>query len=237
MVPCPGGGDGAQFVALEGLARQLALDLAAAGELLQCRDDDRLRVDVEVPPCRAAGVGEPEPVRAERGVVARHPARDLVGHRPHPVRDRHDRAGRVGQRGRDERRRRLLVGFSSACCSHSIASRRSSFHDVTDHTSASTPHSSPSSRCASSAHGIATPEASSCARGRPVRGPEARASSGTCRAAFASTSRSAGSARLQERLVVDRQVVEDVVVADLVLSNVPTPYIRASPARTMCAIS
>ena len=61
-----------------------------------------------------------------------------------------------------------LSGLSRSASSHSTASRRSSFHDVTDHTSASTPHSSPSMCCACTAHGIATPEASSCACGRPL---------------------------------------------------------------------
>src|SRR6201996_1535272 len=56
-------------------------------------------------------------------------------------------------------------GCSRLCDSHASASRRSSVHEVTDHTSAAMPQSSASSRCAVSAHGTATPEARSCARG------------------------------------------------------------------------
>ena len=58
-------------------------------------------------------------------------------------------------------------GSKKADSSHATASRRSSFHDVTDHTSASTPQSSPRIRCASRAHGSATPEARICDCGRP----------------------------------------------------------------------
>src|SRR5699024_1465724 len=54
----------------------------------------------------------------------------------------------------------------SLAASQSRASRRSSAHEVTDHTAASTPQSAASSSRASSAQGTATPEASSCACGR-----------------------------------------------------------------------
>ncbi len=58
-------------------------------------------------------------------------------------------------------------GYSRLCCSHSTASRRSSFQEVADHTSALTFHSSPRSRCASRAHGTATPDAMICAGTEP----------------------------------------------------------------------
>src|SRR5699024_416422 len=54
----------------------------------------------------------------------------------------------------------------SLAASQSRASRRSSAHEVTDHTAASTPQSAASSSRASTAQGTATPEASSCACGR-----------------------------------------------------------------------
>ena len=44
---------------------------------------------------------------------------------------------------------------------------------MTDQTSAATPQSSASSRWADSAHGIATPEASTCARGASAGGEPA----------------------------------------------------------------
>jgi hypothetical protein len=50
-------------------------------------------------------------------------------------------------------------GCSRLCDSTARASRRSSVHEVTDHTSAATPQSSASSCRARSAHGMATPEA------------------------------------------------------------------------------
>ena len=56
-------------------------------------------------------------------------------------------------------------GWRKACSSQRSPSRRSSFHEVTDQTSATTPQSLRSSSWASSAHGIATPEASSWTRG------------------------------------------------------------------------
>src|ERR1700722_20398739 len=61
-------------------------------------------------------------------------------------------------------------GCSMLCDSQASASLRSSVHEVTDQASAATPQSSASSRCARSAHGIATPEASSCARGVSAEG-------------------------------------------------------------------
>jgi hypothetical protein len=57
-------------------------------------------------------------------------------------------------------------GCSMFHSSQAIASRRSSVHDVADHTPASTPHSCASIRCASSADRTATPDARSCACGR-----------------------------------------------------------------------
>ena len=51
-------------------------------------------------------------------------------------------------------------GCSRLCWSHSTASRRSSVHEVADQTSASTSQSCSSMLWASSAHGTATPEAS-----------------------------------------------------------------------------
>ncbi len=64
-------------------------------------------------------------------------------------------------------------GYSRLCDSTASASRRSSVHEVADHASADTPQSAASSCCARSAHGIATPEARSWARGPSVSGPVA----------------------------------------------------------------
>jgi hypothetical protein len=58
-----------------------------------------------------------------------------------------------------------VVGCSRLCCSHSTPSRRSSFQLVTLQTSAATPQSSRSSRCASIASRTAMPLASTWARG------------------------------------------------------------------------
>ncbi len=59
-------------------------------------------------------------------------------------------------------------GCSRLCSSHSTASRRSSFQEVADHTSARTFQSSARIRCASSAHGTATPDAMICAGIEPA---------------------------------------------------------------------
>ena len=56
-------------------------------------------------------------------------------------------------------------GCRKLCSSAARASRRSSVQEVTDHTSALTPHSCSSTSAASSAHGTDTPEASSCTFG------------------------------------------------------------------------
>jgi len=53
----------------------------------------------------------------------------------------------------------------------SIASRRSSFHDVTDHTDAATSHSDASRSRALIAHGMPTPEAISVTRGASALSP------------------------------------------------------------------
>ena len=54
------------------------------------------------------------------------------------------------------------------CSSQAIASRRSSVQDVADHASALTPPSSASSRWASSAHRMPTPESRIFALGRTL---------------------------------------------------------------------
>ena len=65
------------------------------------------------------------------------------------------------------------LGWSRLCSSASIASRRSSVHEVTDQTSAPTPQSCASSCCAFSAHCMPVPDASNCAAGPVVSGAAA----------------------------------------------------------------
>src|SRR5690606_2312762 len=68
----------------------LRVDPPLTAERRQHRHDDRLGVDLEVPTGTRPRVGEAEPVGAERGPGARHPARDLVRDGAHVV------AGRDG---------------------------------------------------------------------------------------------------------------------------------------------
>ncbi len=65
-------------------------------------------------------------------------------------------------------------GWSRLCSSTSTASRRSSFQEVADQTSARTFHSSARIRWASSAHGTATPEAMICAPMEPAEPVDTR---------------------------------------------------------------
>ena len=58
-------GDVAEPVLLDGLGRYGGVDLAAVRQLDQRCDGDRLRVDVEVPAQRCAGVGAAEAVGAQ----------------------------------------------------------------------------------------------------------------------------------------------------------------------------
>ena len=69
--------------------------------------------------------------------------------------------------------RRSAAGCSRLYDSQASASRRSSVHDVADHTSAATPQSDASSSWARSAHGMATPEARTWARGPSADGEAA----------------------------------------------------------------
>ena len=80
-------------------------------------------------------------------------------------------------------------GCSRLCSSQATASRRSSFQEVADQTSALTFHSSARIFCASRAHGTATPDAMICAgtapeapwlsRYTPLRMPSTSTSSGS----------------------------------------------------------
>ncbi|EME17209.1 arginase/agmatinase/formimionoglutamate hydrolase, arginase family protein [Rhodococcus triatomae BKS 15-14] len=90
----------------------VVLDLPGSGETGQHRHRDRLGVDVEVAAGGGTGVGEAEPVGAEGGVVAGHPLPDLVGHRAHPVGSGDERAFGVGECGGHERHRCRLVGVA-----------------------------------------------------------------------------------------------------------------------------
>src|SRR5688572_14130003 len=79
------GGDVVDGVLAGRLGRGGLVDLAGAGELRKDGYHNGFGVDVEVPAQGGAGVGHAEPVGAQRGVVARYPARDEVGHGAHPV--------------------------------------------------------------------------------------------------------------------------------------------------------
>src|SRR5690606_24182618 len=88
---------GVQPVAADRLLQRLRLDLALTGQPGQHREDDRGRVHVEVPAGGGAGVGEAEPVGAERGEVPVDPGCDLVRYGAGEVGHRDDRAGDVLQ--------------------------------------------------------------------------------------------------------------------------------------------
>src|SRR5688572_10941465 len=96
-----------QPVAPGRLERDGPVHLAALGQRLQRAHRHRRTVDVEVAPRSRTGVGEAEPVGAERGEGARHPLADLVLDGPHVVGDRDDRPGATRELLGDPRHRRL----------------------------------------------------------------------------------------------------------------------------------
>src|SRR6478672_5343535 len=91
------GGDVQEPVARRRLPGDATLDLATLDEHLQGPHGDGRAVDVEEPPGCGAGVGEAEPVGAERREVSGHPLLDLVLHLAHVVGDGHDGTTRVAQ--------------------------------------------------------------------------------------------------------------------------------------------
>ena len=221
--------DVVQLVLLDRLRGASCLDLAASGQLLQHRDRHGFGVDVEEPPSRAARVGEAEPVGTERGVVRRAPtersgrARRASSPTPPPP-GRPHAANWVVTNGT----RRSSSGCSSACCSHSTASRRNSFHDVTDHTSTST-----APVLAEHPLRIQGPRHTDAGREHLSPRPAGAGKRGgvAVHAAQQGLDVEVGRfGRLRHRLVVDRQVVEDVAARTAAPLNEPTPYIRSRPA-------
>src|SRR4051794_26051891 len=75
----------AEPVALDGVLERLRLDLTAPGEPGEDGERDAGRVDVEEPARGRTGVGEAEPVGAQRAPLTRYPLRDLVGYGAHEV--------------------------------------------------------------------------------------------------------------------------------------------------------
>ena len=81
---------------------------AASRQRDEGRRRDVGRVDLEQRPQVLAGAASAEPVRAERHVGRRQPARHHVGQRLHPVGGSHDRAAVAGKHGRDVGNARVL---------------------------------------------------------------------------------------------------------------------------------
>ena len=166
---------------------------------------------------------KPNPSVPSEVNVARHPAGDLVRHRLDPVRNRHHRPGRTRQRRRHVGHARRLAGCSMFHDSQASASRRSSVHDVADHTSADTPQSVASISWARSASrqrhtgGQDLPRAAppSPAPERPARRGRRRVQVQPAQDALLQGRLAAGErgglGRLRVRLVVHGEVVEDVL--------------------------
>ena len=139
------------------LERHRAVDLAALGERLQRPHRHRRAVDVEEAPGRRRGCRRSRSRRRPSDAKSpRHPLADLVLDGAHVVAT----PPRPGPGGRPAAGSRTAPaprspGGGRRASSQRRPSRRSSFHEVTDHTSATTPQSSRSSSWASSAHGHA----------------------------------------------------------------------------------
>ena len=81
-----------------------------ARQALDYSQRDGRCVHTEVAAERGTGIGEAEAISAQRGPVPRDKRRDLVGDRPHPVRNRDHRPALSGEAGGDVRGSLRFIG-------------------------------------------------------------------------------------------------------------------------------